>query len=176
MKALWYITHFDNVLSIVQYGILCHNAPAALQPTRIDNTDVNKRRTRQIEQGRTLHDYANLYFNPRNGMMFSLVRDRGVAPTDLILIQVSKTLFEREDLLVSDMNAAKDGARIGPWRDNLPRLDTTQIFAKYWNDPDNVTRKLKMARMMAEVLVPNSVPTKYIEGFVVSRSQVARSS
>jgi hypothetical protein len=171
VKALWYITHFNNVQSIMQRGILCHNAALELDPTRIDDTDVNKRRDRRITHNRTLHDYANLYFHPRNGMMFRKVYGDNVNRVDLVLIKVSKEIFQIEDVLMSDMNAAKDGALIRPWKVILPKLETAQIFAKYWNDPDETVRKQKMARMMAEVLVPDCVATKFITGVTVASYQ-----
>jgi hypothetical protein len=90
-----------------------------------------------------------------------------------MLFQVSKKLFERDDILVSDMNAAKDGALIGPWRDILPKLQNDEIYTISWNDPDDEIRKRKMARMMAEVLVPDCVSVELIIGVVVSGYRTA---
>lgn len=168
LSKLWYLTHFANARSIIARGLLSHNDSLQLNVTRIDNSDVNKRRARMLDRGKTLHDYVNLYINPRNGMMFYLTHDGGISHSNLVLFQVSKRIFDRDDILVSDMNAAKDGALIRPWKDILPKLDAKQIFTKYWNDPDDATRKLKMSRMMAEVLVPDGVSADLIIGVSVS--------
>ena len=70
-KALGNITHIDNIPSIMQRGILCHEHVQKLKHRSIALEDVQDRRHRKrVPNGLLLHQYACLYFSPRNPMMF----------------------------------------------------------------------------------------------------------
>jgi ssDNA thymidine ADP-ribosyltransferase, DarT len=66
---LYYITHIENVQSIMTHRILAH---AAIEERGIDYVPVYDagivadRQSRATSSGRSLWDYANLYFQPRN--------------------------------------------------------------------------------------------------------------
>jgi len=72
VKELYYILHIDNLKSILQHGILCYNKAKKFGYTSIADEEIQKRREKVVIPGgkRKLHDYANLYFNARNPMMF----------------------------------------------------------------------------------------------------------
>ena len=63
--SLYYITHIDNLPSILDKGILAHAKIEELNvsSTPIYNIDiVSKRKDKFTPDGKSLWDYANLYF------------------------------------------------------------------------------------------------------------------
>lgn len=116
VKRLYYITHQDNLASIFRHGILSHNRVKAkgLKHQRIDNPDVNARRNITLPNGRNLHDYANLFFNCRNAMMYAKVLDpNGPGVNNLCVVGIDRSIVTQvEGVLASDINAAVEGRRI----------------------------------------------------------------
>ena len=75
IKSLYYITHIENLPSILQRGILSHQKVEELKVpyTPIYDTGiVSKRKDKSTPQHSSLWEYANLYFQPRNPMMYLL--------------------------------------------------------------------------------------------------------
>ena len=95
IKNLYYITHIDNLPSILERGILSHERieEEGVQPTRIYNTDiVNRRRGKNTPDQKSLWSYANLYFQPRNPMMYRVVHEKGAK--GLAVISVTKKFYK----------------------------------------------------------------------------------
>ncbi|MEI7898996.1 MAG: DarT ssDNA thymidine ADP-ribosyltransferase family protein, partial [bacterium] len=66
-----------NLVSVRLYGILSHNAVAALPHADVSMQEVqDKRDKKTVPNGLALHDYANLYFCARNPMMFKCKDER----------------------------------------------------------------------------------------------------
>ena len=71
VKELYYITHIENLDSIIERGILSHSRAQSISHKKIDMTEVQeRRRTKCIPGGGPLHEYANLYFSGRNPMLY----------------------------------------------------------------------------------------------------------
>ena len=68
---LYNITSIENLESILIHGILSKNKVSNLtRHIDISNAEVQHRRDNVVlPNGKMLHDYANLYFNPRNAML-----------------------------------------------------------------------------------------------------------
>ncbi|MBM3335523.1 DUF4433 domain-containing protein, partial [Candidatus Sumerlaeota bacterium] len=73
---LYYLTHIGNIPSILNYGILSHERVEAegipYKPI-YDAQIVATRRSRKTPDGRSLWSFANLYFQPRNAMLYRVV-------------------------------------------------------------------------------------------------------
>jgi ssDNA thymidine ADP-ribosyltransferase, DarT len=163
ISALWYITHIDNLPSIFEVGILCHNEAAKLPHVRVDNREVNERRNRLLPNRQPLHNHAILYFNPRNAMMYRLVNHtQDLQHTDLALVGVSPDVRKLQGVYVADVNAATSWVRFAGWDELFPLLKREEVFIRDWRHQDEKVQKLQMARAMAEVLVPNRVQPQYI--------------
>jgi hypothetical protein len=170
VKELHFITSIDNLGSIIMHGILSHNQAAQLDHLSVAlETVQNRRRGKPVPGGLNLHDYANLYFDARNPMMFRL-KDR----TDLVVLRVSSDVLDIPDTVVSDGNAAAEGTRFHPSPEGLCHLDSGLIFARYWTDPDYWRQKEKKRVRNAEVLVPNMIPSDYIEDCYVDTQEKRR--
>lgn len=96
VKELHYITHVDNVASIMRHGILPHNRAKGLPHKSVALEEVQQRRRKQVPNARLLHDYVNLYFNARNPMMFRVVRGGLAKPGELVVFRVSPGVLNQE--------------------------------------------------------------------------------
>jgi len=71
LEELHFITAIDNVLSILEHGILCYQQAINVQHTSIAMNVVQQRRDDKIiPNAGSLHSFANLYFHARNPMMY----------------------------------------------------------------------------------------------------------
>jgi hypothetical protein len=174
LTELHYITPRENVRSIAERGILSNARARVVGHASVANEEVQRRRTeRAIPGGRRLHDYANLYVNGRNAMMYRILNDydltRRVAASDLLVLRVAVDILDTNGVVVTDINAAADVApRWHTVADGVARLDRDEVFATQWRDYTH------RQRMMAEVLVPDRVPPEFIFGaYVVSDDAAA---
>ena len=159
-EKLYFITPIENIPSIMEHGILSYkkanklpnsHGSVALQPVQ------EKRDKISVPNGRLLHEYANVYFNPRNAMMY-LRKD---LVDTLCVVVVSAKILRIPDVVISDMNAAALYARFKT-PDELGTLDFGAIYAKNWNHQDPELKAAHKRLMCAEVLVPDRVPPEAI--------------
>jgi hypothetical protein len=67
-----------NLPSVVAHGILSYESAARLQHASVAMQPVQDRRDqRRVPQGLRLHQYANLYFNARNPMLYKRLDESG---------------------------------------------------------------------------------------------------
>lgn len=78
VRALYYITHKDNLLSILEHGIFCSDRVEGEKLHRIPtyNGNVVDQRNYKTADGKELWFYANLYFQPRNAMMYRIIHQQ----------------------------------------------------------------------------------------------------
>lgn len=165
VRELHFITSIENLNSILKRGILSHNRAQRVEHRSVASEDVqNRRRWKSVPRGSSLHSYVNLYFDARNPMMSRLLYD---GRPDLIVLAVSDAVLDIPDTVVTDGNAAATGTRFYPSPEGLANLNSTLIFAERWPDSDPWVEKEKKRVRCAEVLVPNLVPSNYIEGCYV---------
>ena len=88
LKELHYITHIDNVASIMEKGILSHNRTKTIKHKTVSMKNIQEKREKvTIPNARPLHDYVNLYINGRNKMLFLVKQTNNV--DDICIISVS---------------------------------------------------------------------------------------
>ena len=166
IEELYYITHIDNLKSILHYGILCHNKAKRIKFKSVADEEVQKRREKVVIPGgkSKLHDYANLYFNARNSMMFK----RKDMHKELVVLRIDSAIFDEPDVIISDRNASSYYVRFySP--EELDRLNGTLIFADDWRNENYFEYRKRRSIVCAEVLVPDSLAPKFITGIYVSR-------
>jgi O-acetyl-ADP-ribose deacetylase (regulator of RNase III) len=173
VKSLYYITHIDNLASILQHGILAHqqvlDRRVAYTPV-YDASIVRNRQGRKAPSGRSLWEFANVYFQPRNPMLYRVLHEKD--PTDLVVIGLRPEVLSSPGAFVALGNAASAATEILPSADAQRRIaeiwDT--INAEWWNALDGSKRKI-----MAECLVPESIPSQSIHTvFVVNHETAER--
>ncbi len=165
LRELYYITHIDNIPSMLRLGILSHQQ---VETRKIEYAPVYDagivrwRREKRTPEGRSLWEYANLYIQPRNPMLYRLVKEGHL--NDIAILGVQRDVLSLDGVLVTTGNAARTETEILPkseWgkhRDAIVR--GTDV--KWWSEADGSKR-----RIMAEVLVPQRVPPGMINSIYV---------
>lgn len=160
---MYNINSLKNLKSIFDHGILSKNLlkKNALLNEDLSNPPVQNRRERKkVPNHRPLHDYANLYFDARNPMLYYLLSQRGV--DKLCVLCIDKKVLDLPETVVTDRNAAAELAVFISPDKAISQLDFQMIFAKYWNDEDVSRMVDKKQVKCAEVLVLDKVPVEYI--------------
>ena len=163
VTALYYITHKSNLASIMRYGILSHAEVErqGIQTHTVYNQEVVNLRQLRIVDGKSLWNFANLYFQVRNPMLFQVLRHADVPQYDeIIVLSISPEVLRLEGARVTTGNAAAGSTEIYPVNDGEKQVGALQkIFAQeYWNSTDGSKRTV-----MAECLVPNVIPPNLIQ-------------
>ena len=176
IRALYYITHIDNLPSILTTGILSHER---IRTEGIQNTTiylkhlVNKRRDRFTSISKNLWHYANLFFQPRNPMLYSVIRNEG--EQNITVLRVSNAVLQGQGILITDGIASNKLTRIYSQTEGQRVLQAQRDLIQTdswvsWSDSDKVRRQL-----MAECLVPNQVDPTHIQRFIIADQSVANS-
>lgn len=164
IPELHYITPIENVASILREGILSHARVQRLPHSTVAMPEVqDKRAKRVVPGGRPLHEYANLYFNARNPMMYKRQNQR----RDLCVLAVSQDVLLLEGVVISDGNAASQYTAFWPSPGGLKRLSREMVYARDWTDEDQIRQWRRARCKCAEVLVPDRVPPQYVQGAYV---------
>ena len=171
VTELHYIAPMVNLPSILRLGVLSHAKAKRFEHLSIADSEVQARRAeRRIPGGFRLHEYANLYFNARNAMLYKITSPPVVSPpNDLAMLRVHPSVLDLEGVVVTEFNAAAGAEpRWHQVATGLAILDRDEIFAERWT----ASWEHKQ-RMMAEVLVPWSVPPSYVTGAYVVSEEAA---
>lgn len=165
---LHFITYIDNVPSILSKGILSHNKSHHINFRDISEDGVQKHRAKKKIPGinRSLHDYANLYFDAHNPMLSA----RRSENDDICVLRIKKTILDIEGVIITDKNAARE-CWFKPVDEGLALLKKDEIYATFWvyrDDP--IKQDRHMGIKCAEVLVPDCVFSDYIIGAYVANN------
>jgi hypothetical protein len=161
IKELYYITHINNLPSILENGVFSHRIveqeKIPFTPIYAENI-VERRSRKKVSGDKTLWDFANLYFNARNPMLYKVVHDKGLS--NIVVLGIQRDVMKIKQTFITDGNAASSPTRIirssdakGLWKEIS---DYTGI--EWWSEEDGSKR-----RIMAEYLVPERVPAEYIQ-------------
>jgi hypothetical protein len=164
MTELHCIMPIKNIPSVMQYGILSNERSAQIPHDSVAMTEIQERRDNvHVPSGLRLHQYANLYFHARNPMMYK----RKNQANTLCILRVSCDVLKGDNVVLADQNASSDYVRfLSP--NQLRLIDFDLVYAADWTHPgDPIAYYRHKARMCAEVLVPNYVPSECIIGAYV---------
>ena len=156
------IQPIENIDSILQNGILSYNRASRLPHKSIAMECIQERRDgKRIPDGLVIHNYACLYFDAHNPMMFRRIREG----EKLCVFRVSKEIGEIQGVVFSDQNASSDYARFYSPVDGYNRLDFDSIFAADWRHyGDQRSYWRHKSTKCAEILVPYVIPKTFITG------------
>jgi ssDNA thymidine ADP-ribosyltransferase, DarT len=127
LVELHFITPFQNLSSIAHHGILCHERAARLSHASIAMESVQERRSKvRVPGGLRLHEYANLYFNARNTMMYVRTHKH----LSIGVVSVRPAVLDGKGVVIADRNASTDAVEFGTPEEMLPKLDYDTIFAE----------------------------------------------
>ncbi len=127
LRELHYITPIQNVPSIMNHGILCHQKARQLNHASVSMQEVQDIRSRKrVPGGLPLHAYVNLYFCARNPMM----RKRTHQHFSLCVLQLSVGVLDLPNVVIADGNAASDYTAFWLSPLGLDRVDFDLVFAE----------------------------------------------
>lgn len=169
IKELYYITHIDNVPSILKQGILSHEQITAqhIPYTPIYNKEiVANRHNITTSDGRNLWCFANVYFQPRNPMLYRVLHEK--LPNDVAVLAVRNTILDRPDIFVSDGNAAHSSSEIFQVAE-LRKKVFVQILRNtvnvdWWNEAGGSKRKIMAECLVPDVISPDQIDSIYVAG------------
>ncbi len=119
-----------------------------------------------VSAGKSLHEYANLYFDFRNPMFFRLCREE--KREKIAVLAFDCAVLDLAGCLITDRNAASDYAT---FLDPLPGVEQMRfdlVYARYWAQSGDPIMDIERKSIKnAEVLVPDSIPPSYIRSAFV---------
>lgn len=157
-----------NIPSVIEHGILCHEAASRLEHYDVSMQTIQDKRDKvQVPGGLKLHRYANLYFHARNPMLYKRIGQI----TSLCILQVSTDVLNIEGSVITDQNASSDYVRFLP-PTALNQLQLDQVYAENWTHPNNpIAYYRHKSQKCAEVLIPHQITPNYIIGaYVVNQT------
>lgn len=164
--GLYNIMPIENIPSVIKFGILSNNKAEKLLHASVAMQEIQDLRDCiKVPGGLDLHDYANLYFDPRNPMMFKRKDDAD----QLCVLKISIKILDKPDVIVADSNASSRYVRFYTPIEGIKMLDFNTVFMENWKDENQIVEWQQKASKCAEVLIPQSVPFNDVEAaFVVS--------
>jgi O-acetyl-ADP-ribose deacetylase (regulator of RNase III) len=171
IKSLYYITHIANVPSILERGILSHAQveEQGINFTPIYDTQiVSNRRQRLTPNGGNLWQFANVYFQPRNPMLYRVIYEKN--KSEIVIFGVTPDILNRADSYISTGNAASAPSEILSAKEGVKTISQMWdvIYSEWWKEEDGSKRKI-----MAECLVPNQISPDHIHTIYVSNHTIA---
>ena len=170
IRSLYYITHIENLPSIMNRGILSHNRIMAdnIQYKPIYDPDIVSNRKNRPVDGKTLWDFANVYFNARNAMMYRVSKEFPLR--ELVVIGVAPDILDMQRVMISIGNAASPKSDILDAAKGMNALGGIwkTIHNDWWSDEDGSKRK-----MMAECLIPEQIPKTSFHSIYVTNQDIA---
>nr|WP_321311949.1 DarT ssDNA thymidine ADP-ribosyltransferase family protein [uncultured Campylobacter sp.] len=168
---IYHMTHIEHLPSILAHGLLPHNNP--YKKHDISNKSANDKRER-IEpiHNRSVHEYVPFYFNPRNAMLYVVQKEQG---DNIVLLEIKKEILLLNGVIFTNGNAAAQSLGFADDIDDLLNpsfINWDEVFATSWNDTNENVKNEKKFKMMAEVLVPDMVPSAMIAGIVCQNPSV----
>lgn len=173
---LYYITRIGNLSSIMERGILSYNECDAQTVTHQSfalSSVQEKRDGKKVPNALFLHDYACLYFDPRNKAMFRIKKTDPDFSEICILVLRADNLLTIDGAIISDMNAAAAMVSFYPATD-LSVLNFDRVYTKYWTHPDDLAdERLHGYQKCAELLIPHRIAVEHIRGAYAQSQEMA---
>ena len=156
LNALYHMTNVSNLPNIFQYGILNNYESRKKNLVITDISDPKVQRWRDREEScfhRPIHEYAPLYINPQNPMLFV----RKNIQHELCILEISCAVLDEQEFVFTDGNAASRETRFYKSLNDLNKIPWEVLKNDRWDYFDDGKRK-----RCAEFLVFPAVDVKYI--------------
>ena len=169
IKGLYYITHTDNIGSILTNGILSHRQiedRGIPYKAIYDAEIVSNRKLKTTPDGHSLWDFANVYFQPRNPMLYRVVHEKDAE--NIVILGIQQRVLEIGGAYITDGNAANNPTNFFSYKDGLRAISENWsiINSEWWNSESK-------RRIMAECLVPGSIAADMIHTVYVPNLKAA---
>jgi len=169
IKNLYHITHIKNLFPILKEGIFSHALieEKKIKARKVYNKQiVDKRRQIKTPDGNNLWYFANLYFQPRNPMLYKVTNEKG--KNDIVVLCVDKKVLDHKGAFISIGNAASHLSQILPANIGYEKISKADIERVWWREEDGSKRTI-----MAECLVPQQIKAEYIHTIYTASRETA---
>lgn len=160
-EELYNIKAIDIMPSIMKDGILSYEEvkKRKLPHISIAMPEVQEKRDAiRVPNALRLHNYANLYFDARNPMMF---KHRG-KENSLCVLTISAKVLDISGVVLTDRNASSKYARFLSTA-QIEEIDFAAVYGRDWTHKGNQAAYFShKSQKCAEVLIPDCVPPQYI--------------
>lgn len=156
IKSFYYITHIENLNSILEKGIFCKNLMEDKSHKDISNGAVQRKRN-------GWHNYVPLFFADNTPMLYCVIKSY---KNNIILLEIDKDIAFEKNMRFSDGNIACGGTKIYDKLDDLEQLDWSIIF----NRKPACSKEWKRKRS-AELLIPDKMNVSYISNIHVQEKE-----
>ena len=173
-KALYYITHKDNLKSILKNGILSHSKSRRFlkifsrqKIKSIHDKGIIQGRKEKTFKNRSLWEYANVYFQARNPMLYRVLKE--YRKESIIVLKINSDVINSPGAGITDGNAASQKTQLFEDIDQgLNTVDKDLFKETDWRFIKDGKRKI-----MAEVLIPDQIPKEKIIGIYTASQNLA---
>jgi hypothetical protein len=171
VKSLYYITHIDNLPSIFKHGIFSHRLieERAVSYTPIyDASIVGNREAKLAPDGRSLWEFANIYFQPRNPMLYRVVHEK--SEKQIVILGIKNQVMNTPSAFITNGNAASDATEFFDYSNGLRAISEIWgiINAEWWNSVDGSKRKIMAECLIAEIIPPDMIHSVYVANYGVA--------
>jgi len=90
------------------------------------------------------------------------------------VLRINTGVLDLPGVVIADGNAASGYTGFWPSKSGLDRIDFGLVFAEWWTDSDQIQQWHKARIKCAEVLVPDSIDPRYIQGAYTSCQESQR--
>lgn len=157
-EYFWHMSHAKNVAGIMKHGLLPHHNEY-LKCDISDQTVNSRRGKKEPIYNKSIHDYVPFYLNPRNAMLFRVLKEYG---DDIVLFGVDKRVVLDKIFVFANRNASCNQTEFTGTVNDLDKYKWDHIFSSSWTDTDHVTNLDLKQEMMAECLIYGKVQVEYI--------------
>ena len=179
--SLYFITHFDNLPSVLERGIL---SPAyvrdyKIKHTKIHSEDVNKRRNKYIhanglyQKALKLEDFTHTFFNPCNAMLHVVLGKHH--PKNIVIIEVSINVSNR-GVYITDRNVAKSDVQCwdsSQYHKIIPQIERDTLpIGRTWDHSPVWCNDGSLSRVMAECLVQDKISRDHFKSIHVNSNDM----
>ena len=183
--SLFFITHFNNLQSILKRGIL---SPAnvrglGLHPVRIDDEEVNDRRNKTMVTRHLLPacqpklinagQCAHAFFNPCNAMFHVVLGKHH--PKNIVIIEVSINVSDR-GVYITDRNVAKSDVQCwdsSQYHKIIPQIERDTLpIGRTWDHSPVWCNDGSLSMVMAECLVQDKISRDHFKSIHVNSNDM----
>jgi hypothetical protein len=163
-SGFYHMTHYDNLDSVLNHGLISHNQAVLNNLIKVDisNPLIQKNRNRnEAVFGRNIQDYVPLYINPQNPMMVS-EKVKSYSSSIILLEVIPHILVQMEETLFSDGNAAQLQTNFFHNQDEMENVNWQLLQEGKW------VRGTDSHRVMcSEVLIPDKIEVFYLNKIIL---------
>jgi len=171
-KYCYNLMPIENIPSVISHGILCFEKASLQDHTSVALEGVQDRRALvHIPNGLELHQYANLYMDYHNPMLYR----RQDEAMHICVLAIDISVLEINGCIMTDGNAAAELTKFFSPEDGIQNIPFDIVFERDWNKEDYYEKLHHKRQKCAEILIPNFIPYDYVKGAYVLNEDVKKS-